>query len=90
MCANARRSREADCARRSSPLKPKRCVQKGDSVINCEFRLISEDVLLERREVETLPQVGDEVLLSGEAYVVAAPPSDIVAQAATVYVRKAL
>lgn len=57
---------------------------------NCEFRLVSEDVLLERREVETLPQVGDEVILAGEAYVVAAPPSDIVAQAATVYVRKAL
>lgn len=58
-------------------------------MISCEFRVISEDLLLERREVETLPQLGDEVIIGGEAYVVAAPPSDVVAQAATVYVRNA-
>lgn len=59
-------------------------------MISCEFRVISEDLLLERREVEALPQLGDEVIIDGEPYVVAAPPSDVVAQAATVYVRSAL
>lgn len=57
-------------------------------MIKCQIRLVNEDVLLETVELDAAPNLGDEVVVSGGAYVVAAPPSDVVEGEATVYVSK--
>lgn len=55
-------------------------------MLRCQIRLVSEDVLLETIELDAAPNLGDEVLVGGETYVVAAPPSDVVDGEVTVYV----
>ena len=57
-------------------------------MVRCQIRLLSEDVLLETRELDAVPNLGDEVVAGGEAYVVAAPPSAVVGDEAIVYVAK--
>ena len=57
-------------------------------MVRCQIRLVSEDVLLETQERDAVPNMGDEVVVGGEAYVVAAPPSDVVGGEAIVYVAK--
>lgn len=54
----------------------------------CQIRLVSEDVLLETVEMDAAPNLGDEVLVGGEAYVVAAPPSEVIDDEAIVYVSR--
>ena len=57
-------------------------------MVKCQIRLVSEDVLLETVEMDAAPNLGDEVLVGGEAYVVAAPPSEVVEDEAIVYVSR--
>ena len=57
-------------------------------MLRCQIRLVSEDVLLETIEMDAAPNLGDEVLVGGEAYVVAAPPSEVVEDEAIVYVSR--
>lgn len=55
-------------------------------MVRCQIRLVSEDVLLETVEMDAAPNLGDEIVVGGRAYVVAAPPSAVVADEAIVYV----
>lgn len=57
-------------------------------MVKCQIRLVSEDVLLETQELDAAPNLGDEIVVGGEAYVVAAPPSDVIEGEAIVYVSK--
>ncbi len=57
-------------------------------MVECQIRLVSADVLLDTQELDTVPTLGDEVIVGGEAYVVAAPPSEVVGAEAIVYVAK--
>lgn len=57
-------------------------------MVTCQIRLVSEDVLLETRELNAAPSLSDEIVVGGEAYVVAAPPSEVVDGEAIVYVAK--
>lgn len=57
-------------------------------MIRCQIRLVSEDVRLETRALDAVPTMGDEVVIAGEGYVVAAPPSEVVNGEAIVYVAK--
>ena len=57
-------------------------------MLKCQIRLVSEDVLLETIEMDAAPSLGDEVLVGREAYVVAAPPSEVVEDEAIVYVSR--
>ena len=57
-------------------------------MLRCQIRLVSEDVLLETIEMDAAPNLVDEVLVGGEAYVVAAPPSEVVEDEAIVYVSR--
>lgn len=57
-------------------------------MVKCQIRLVSEDVLLETLERDAAPNLGEEVLVGGEAYVVAAPPSEVVEGEAIVYVSR--
>lgn len=57
-------------------------------MVKCEIRLVSADVLLDTRELDAVPTLGDEVIAGGEGYVVAAPPSEVVNGEAIVYVAK--
>lgn len=57
-------------------------------MITCQIRLVSEDVLLETRVMEAVPGIGEEVVVRGEVYQTATTPSDVVDDAAIIYVRK--
>ena len=57
-------------------------------MVKCQIRLVSEDVLLETVEMDATPNLGAEVLVGGKAYVVAAPPSEVVEDEAIVYVSR--
>jgi len=57
-------------------------------VVTCQIRLVSEDVLLETREMDALPNLGDEIFVEGEVYHTATPPSEVIAGEAIVYVSK--
>ena len=57
-------------------------------MVECRIRLASEDVLIETLELDTPPHLGDEVVVSGRVYVVAAPPSEVVEDEAIVYVSR--
>ena len=61
---------------------------KGVGMVTCQVRLVSEDVLLETREMDTLPSLGDEIVIEGEVYYTAAPPSEVINGEAIVYVSK--
>ena len=54
-------------------------------MVKCQM-LVSEDVLLETVGMDAAPNFGGEVVVGGKAYVVEAPPSDLVKGEATVYV----
>ncbi len=57
-------------------------------MVMCQIRLVSEDVLLETREMDTVPGIGDEIVIGGVIYQAATTPSDVIADAAIVYVKK--
>ncbi len=57
-------------------------------MVTCQIRLVGADVLLETREMETVPDIGEEILIRGEVYQTATPPSDIINDEAVVYVKK--
>ncbi len=57
-------------------------------MVKCRIRLVSEDVLLETVEMDAAPNLGDEVFVGGEAYVVAAPPSEVIEDETVVYVSR--
>lgn len=57
-------------------------------MVTCQIRLVDEDALLETRELEAVPGIGEEIVIGGQAYQTAAPPSDIIDNTAVVYVRK--
>lgn len=57
-------------------------------MVRVQVRLISEDVLLEIQEMDAVPSIGDEVLVGGEVYYTAAPPSDVIDGEAIIYVGK--
>ena len=58
-------------------------------MVRVQVRLMSEDVLLEIQEMDAVPSIGDEVLVGGEAYYTAAPPSEVIDDEAIIYVSKA-
>lgn len=57
-------------------------------MITCQIRLVSEDVLLETREMDAVPGIGDEIVIEGEVYQTATTPADVIDNAAIVYVKK--
>jgi hypothetical protein len=57
-------------------------------MIECEFRRVDDDSVLETRNLETVPNAGEEIMIEGVAYQVATPPSDIIADSAIVYVKE--
>lgn len=57
-------------------------------MITCQIRLFGEDVLLETREMDAVPGIGTEIVIEGEVYQTATTPSDVVNDAAVVYVKK--
>ena len=57
-------------------------------MITCQIRLVSEDVLLETREMDAVPGIGDEIVIKGEVYQTATTPADVIDDAAIVYVKK--
>jgi hypothetical protein len=56
--------------------------------INVEIRLIDADILMERRELDELPGIGEEIMFDGVVYQTATTPSDVVGGEAIIYVRR--
>lgn len=57
-------------------------------MVTCQIRLVGEDVLLETREMDTVPDIGDEIVIDGSIYQTATTPSDVISDAAIIYVKK--
>lgn len=57
-------------------------------MVMCQIRLVDGDELLETREMDTVPGIGEEIVVGGEVYQTATTPSDVVAGAAVVYVKR--
>lgn len=45
-------------------------------MFNCEFRMADDDSLVGTKELEALPEVGDEVTIDGQTYKVEEPAID--------------
>lgn len=57
-------------------------------MVTCQIRLVGEDVLLETREMDVVPSIGEEVIVGGVVYQTATTPSDFISGEAVVYVKK--
>lgn len=57
-------------------------------MITCQIRLFGADAVLETREMDAVPGIGTEIVIEGEVYQTATTPSDVVNDAAVVYVKK--
>lgn len=57
-------------------------------MVTCQIRLVGEDVLLETREMDAVPGIGEEVIVGGVVYQTATTPSDVISGEAVVYVKK--
>lgn len=57
-------------------------------MVTCQIRLVGADALLETREMEAVPDIGEEIVIGGEVYQTATTPSDIINDEAVVYVKK--
>lgn len=56
-------------------------------MIDCEFRHIDDDSVLETRRLAVVPDVGEEIVIEGVAYQTTTPPLDIKADGSIVYVK---
>lgn len=59
-----------------------------EPVVTCQIRLVSEDVMLETREMDAVPGIGEEIIIEGAIYQTATTPADVVDDVAIVYVKK--
>jgi hypothetical protein len=57
-------------------------------MLKYEFRLAGDDSLIGTKELETLPNIGDQVEVGGEMYTVEEPPRDPSSDDLTILVRK--
>lgn len=57
-------------------------------MFNCEFKLAGDDTLIGTKELDTLPEVGDEVEVDGQMYTVEEPARDPSSDFHAVWVRK--
>ena len=53
-----------------------------------QIRTVDGDVLLEERDMDTLPHIGEEVAVGSDVYHAAAPPSEVIDDEAIVYVAR--
>lgn len=53
-----------------------------------EFRLAGDNSLIGTKELETLPEIGDEVEVDGQMYTVEEPPRDPSSDYPTILVRR--
>lgn len=61
---------------------------KGANVLKYEIRLAGDNSFIGTKELQALPEIGDQVEVEGEMYTVEEPPRDPSSDYPTILVRK--